>query len=133
MFAYLGHDLFEDTSTSRKQVLDNFGEKALAIIEELTYNIHNHGLKSKYLATFKDKSIEAIIGKLADRYCNVMDFYYLEDNSYSRNYVMKAEEVYKAFANRRDEIPKVIATNICNDYNSLFIKLRIPVLEYFAI
>ena len=45
----------------------------VSIVKELTFDPKDMS-KEEYMASFATKSIDAIIIKIADRLCNVMDF-----------------------------------------------------------
>jgi (p)ppGpp synthase/HD superfamily hydrolase len=63
--AYL-HDVLEDT----KSKIDEFPERVKKIVSELTNTLSD---KNNYISSFGNKSKEAILIKLADRYDNLTD------------------------------------------------------------
>lgn len=79
------HDVLEDTETTYQQLEDNFGKKIADIVNELTCT----GNKQEYMLSFKDKSIEALVIKIVDRWCNIQDFALLNDD-YVYKYAKKA-------------------------------------------
>lgn len=100
---YLCHDLYEDTNTTKEELVEKIGTKAEGIVEEMTYRPAPGFFKRNYLNTFKDKSVYALIGKELDRTENVKDFL-LTDSEYAVTYFWKAETVHDAFFARRLEI-----------------------------
>lgn len=57
------------------------------------------------MASFATKSIDAVIIKIADRLCNVMDFQ-LTNPDYALKYMNKAKVLFETFEDRRVEIEK---------------------------
>lgn len=78
------------------------GPKALKIVKELTFD-PSVGSKSEYLKSFANKSIEALIGKIADRICNTQDFL-LQNPRYAIIYYLKAESLMDICRDRLNEI-----------------------------
>jgi (p)ppGpp synthase/HD superfamily hydrolase len=72
--AYL-HDIFEETKTSKKEILDNFGAQVLKDILSLTViKRHEEKYNSQFRRMFKKLQLaskEALIVKLADRLHNL--------------------------------------------------------------
>jgi len=74
--AALLHDVVEDTSTTLKEIGQNFGQKVMNLVEELTTdeNEKNTLGKAVYLTKkINDMSESAFTIKLCDRLDNVMD------------------------------------------------------------
>ena len=67
------HDVLEDSQTTYKELVKDFGEEAAGIVKELTHDPKVNGDKSEYLKQFATASVPALVVKLADRYCNVTD------------------------------------------------------------
>jgi len=59
--------------------------------------------KDAYLKSFKYKPIEALVIKLADRICNVLD-YKLTDPGYAVIYFNKAKCLFEFYQERRNEV-----------------------------
>ncbi len=114
--AGLCHDLFEDTEIPEESLKSEIGEKAFNIVKELTFECSENDknkkaqLKEEYMKSFKDKSIEALIIKLVDRYCNVMDFN-ITDKIYAGKYALKARELFGVYKQRENEILKLFPKN----------------------
>lgn len=68
--AALLHDVVEDTKYTLEDVRNLAGDKVAGIVDELTLS----GDKQEWLSSFADKSPEAIMIKLCDRICNIIDF-----------------------------------------------------------
>jgi len=71
MIAALCHDLIEDTDTTFEDISKQFGEKVALIVSELSRP--NNANKDEWINTFKTKSLEAKIIKMADRIDNLKD------------------------------------------------------------
>jgi len=100
--AALFHDVLEDTPITYKFLQDLIGDVAVGLVAELTHD-EKTSTKEDYLATFKEKSVESLVIKIADRLCNVDDF--IQDNpGYAYRYMLKAGTLLVAMSNRKDEI-----------------------------
>ena len=105
----LGHDLREDCSLTYDQVKRALGEETADVIEELTF-IPNPDSpfsipqqKAEYMRSFFEKSIHALVIKVADRCCNTLDWLDT-DGEYGPKYWKKADELFSAMTTRREEI-----------------------------
>ena len=86
--AALLHDTKEDKSITDDKIVENTNERVLKLVNELTFIGTD---KIAYIESFKNKSTEALIIKLIDRYCNVYDL--LSNDStyeYAKKYAQKA-------------------------------------------
>ncbi len=108
MIAAVCHDLLEDTDIERDYLVHLFGERAVGIVDELTL-IHDKSLspsdwrlaKEEYIESFKTKSLEALIIKVADRICNIQDF--IDTNfGYARKYYAKSTRLFEIWKERMD-------------------------------
>jgi (p)ppGpp synthase/HD superfamily hydrolase len=83
-------------------------------------------LKDEYLRTFDKKSIDAFIIKLADRFCNSMD-YKLNDPRYAFKYFKKAQFLFDTLSKRCEEIEAAFGErtydNICSTYQAVLVQL----------
>jgi hypothetical protein len=97
------HDAKEDGDDPDQIVLrirEHCGPVVLEYVEEMTCV----GDKAAYMESFKTKSIGALLMKMADRLCNVDDFFNDESTqNYAGKYLRKADPVFDAFINRKDE------------------------------
>lgn len=93
----IGHDLFEDTKIHEGIVKKQFGGDVVRIIRECS---HDNGdamtrqEKVDFLATFRRKSFESCVVKLADRMSNVNDYYNDGQCDYARLYALQAYPLY---------------------------------------
>lgn len=99
--ALLFHDAIEDTSMTYEFLVGLIGKAAADIVFELSHVPGED--KNLFMRSFNTKSIEAVVGKIADRLCNVEDF--LVDNAhYAKKYYHKADDVFAVFDDRYDEV-----------------------------
>ena len=106
------HDTVEDTDATIEMVRAEFGDEVADLVAELTLEVPDNTpkeielqLKAEYMETFDKKSLNALVGKLSDRYCNVKDFY-ISDPGYAPKYLKKATSLLKAKDSRRLEIAR---------------------------
>lgn len=108
--ACLLHDVRESNpSITHKKLVGAFGEKVADVVDELTFippeNLDQNQkarLKMDYMASFRSKSLEALVVKLADRCCNVCDFFATDPN-YAPKYFHKARDLYETMVQRQGE------------------------------
>lgn len=107
------HDLLEDTDVTHSMLKRKLGSKAADIVQELT---HDEKLmnKTEYLQRFAGFSRSALIIKLADRYCNVCDWY-LTDQKYALKYFKKAAPLFKVMMARMDELKRESASGVAGN------------------
>ena len=105
------HDLLEDTKVSPEDLMSAVETKAFNLVSLLTNpekpelsKVEKAKRKAEYLAGFAKLPVDALIIKLADRYCNVYDFIHCGDHHYASKYSGKASSLYDAFDVRIDEI-----------------------------
>ena len=101
--ALLFHDAIEDTTATSLSLVRLIGVNAASIVTELTKS--DEESKEFYMKSFAsiDKSVEALVGKIADRLCNVDDFRQ-DSPKYALKYYEKATPIFSAFAERKAEI-----------------------------
>ena len=68
--------------------------------------------------------MESLIVKIADRLCNVHDFFIVDrdlkpSQQYSRKYYHKADVLFKAMHERKDEIIEMIASCYSQEFGEL--------------
>ena len=101
------HDGIEDTELTEKELIDKCGNEVYELVNELTFiplrDIDRKTFKNEYLKSFKDKTINALIIKIADRICNVNDFL-LTDKKYAAEYFGKAYCLIEFLILRKEEI-----------------------------
>lgn len=103
------HDVWEERpAITMPQLTKILGEEAALVVQELSFFPEDNGVpanqqKPIYLRTFYDKSIHALVVKVADRLSNVCDFLAI-DPQYARKYYHKAEDLFGAMMARGEEI-----------------------------
>jgi (p)ppGpp synthase/HD superfamily hydrolase len=73
----LGHDILEDTDITYKEIKKSFNKRIADGILECTRESGDDAdklQKYEFLQSFGDKSMDSILVKIADRYCNVLDY-----------------------------------------------------------
>lgn len=120
----LFHDSIEDTIATYDYLIGLIGKKASDIVMELTNTMDED--TGDYMHSFATKSIEAVVGKIADRLSNVDDFY-VDDPGYALRYLHKADAVFEVYNRRKDEVIARFGYNVTdkidNDINSMLEKL----------
>lgn len=100
-------------------------EKVDKLVTELTFDPKICS-KKEYMGSFVNKSVEALVIKLADRYCNINDFAY-SDQKYAWKYLAKAKKLIMLIFGRQTEIVErfglVFWNNMKDDYASLTVEL----------
>lgn len=97
----IGHDLDEDTDIKIGDIRRMFGNDVANLIDELSRPADmGNTRKEKYqwLDSYREKSLESVIIKIADRYSNVMDYMADEKKqAYAAFYALQAYPVYQAY------------------------------------
>lgn len=108
--AGVAHDVREERPDITPEALAKaIGVKEAAIVEELSFfpdptsNLADHVQKAKYMETFMEKSLDALVIKVADRVRNSWDFYHT-DAAYAHKYWKKAVPLFDAMFSRLVEI-----------------------------
>lgn len=103
------HDVFEDADdkdAARDNVVARLPDATYYYVDEMTYI---DGSKAKYIASFADpnaKSCGSLLLKIADRLCNVLDFYMDESTcNYAEKYLKKANPIMNALFDRKKRDP----------------------------
>lgn len=100
--AAICHDIKEDCPLDYHNLVDVANIEVDDIVYELTFT---GGDKNKYLESFKDKSLEALLIKILDRVDNVEDFK-VSTPGYTYKYKYKADCLIKIWDSREHEIEK---------------------------
>lgn len=96
--AAMGHDLLEDTETTYEEIAAKFNVRIAYLILECTRTESTGDFKWEFLQSFKNKSLGSIVIKIADRYCNVMDYSRTPGKEkYASYYALQAIPLVKAF------------------------------------
>lgn len=138
--AALCHDILEDCAgIEYVDVARVIGTEAADVVEELSFFFSDSELtkvvqKGRYLSSFHEKSIHALVCKVADRICNTRDFI-VAGNPYAAKYWGKAvdlldtmkvrsekigqffkdDAVFPRMENSAIEISKMLETSACYD------------------
>jgi len=107
------HDIKEETKITWEELREVIGEEATSIVAELTYEGNTPEEKAEYIESFKEKSIESLVIKIADRIDNVRDFM-LSKPKYAKKYCKKGNPLFVALHFRREELPKEVYEKIIN-------------------
>jgi len=118
LLAAVCHDLLEDTGCTVDELFSFIGSQACGFVQDLTFMPPKSAspekkkkLKADFMSTFKNKPIEVLIVKMADRFRNTLDFK-LTDPNYARIYFEKAAPLFKAFETRRSEIVDMFGKDV---------------------
>jgi len=102
LVAAIGHDLIEDTEVSYEDIVKVFGKPTADVILECSRDPNDENQSGKYgfLMSFLDKSYASVVIKVADRVCNVLDYYSdPETAEYAATYALQAYPLLnKAYA-----------------------------------
>jgi (p)ppGpp synthase/HD superfamily hydrolase len=121
LVAAVGHDLIEDCKdVTKKELKSLFGKKVCKYILECTReegDDANKKEKLEFLRSFSDTSAQSIAIKIADRYCNVMDYYNASGKSkYAATYALQAYPLFRAFFERHSEFERFCNPSIIEVY-----------------
>lgn len=97
------HDYIEDCGGKYSYIKEEFSEVVAILVQECTREDDHEtkALKLEFLLSFKSKSSASILIKIADRYCNVMDYYRTEGKQdYASKYAIQAYTLYSEFLKR---------------------------------
>lgn len=86
------HDTLEDTTLTYDEIVKDFGVVVANIVKELTYD-KSYADKNAYIESFVNKSDDAFIIKIIDRWNNIQDFLNLGNVDYAYKYAKKAESL----------------------------------------
>jgi (p)ppGpp synthase/HD superfamily hydrolase len=114
------HDVLEDTACSMEELTVAVGKDVANIVRELTFDGKD---KKAYMESFKYKSIEAYVIKLADRLRNVMDFQTTEPD-YAKKYYEKANVLWYD-AHRTDEMLQKFGPQVCDNYREINFEVEV--------
>lgn len=107
--AAIGHDVREERpDVTYYDCVQAYGEPSALIIEELSFFPvpgagPDHIQKKIYMSKWMEKSVEALVIKCPDRFCNTIDFMQTDPN-YARKYWNKASDLFDAMVTRGEEI-----------------------------
>lgn len=127
LVAALLHDTLEDTSITEDELNSFFGEQITNLVKELTFD--ESVSKEEYMQSFVNKSVDALIIKIADRICNVKDFL-LTNEKYAIKYFNKAEPLFNALKSRLQEIGRAYGFDTQKAMLSSWAELKRLALSY---
>jgi (p)ppGpp synthase/HD superfamily hydrolase len=102
LMAAIMHDVFEDCpDVTAQMMVDVVGEDVRTAVEEMT-RPENAGKgfyrKYQWLESFFEKSRASVVIKIADRYCNVLDYFSDEQKrAYASKYALQAYPLYRTY------------------------------------
>lgn len=122
------HDTVEDTRVTINEIKEKFGGRVASIVNQLT-RPDEDGLsfaeKYKYLKKYGAKDINAIIGKIADRWANVMDYYSIKrKRKYAGKYALQCHQVYFALISRKYEVISQHGNDVFENINETILELQ---------
>ena len=101
--AALLHDVVEDTKYTLDDVEKVSDQWVAFLVSELTLVYNGEEEKDILLKMFKDKRIESLTIKVADRICNTVDF--LDHDPYkAQDYYSKSKVIFSIFNDRKDDM-----------------------------
>jgi len=101
--AALLHDVYEDAPEYTDSVKKEFGPYVDLLVEECTRAEGDDATlaeKYSFLNSFYRKTTHSLIIKIADRFCNVMDYRNSNKDRYAAWYAMQAYPLYGAYIMR---------------------------------
>lgn len=97
------HDVLEDCEGVTVELLEQeFGKKVADTVHALSY-FKDQGTKEDYINKIAGGELEVLVIKVADRICNIYDFYGT-DSEYAVKYYNKGKVLFVALKNRHLEI-----------------------------
>ena len=108
--AALCHDILEDRPTIKiGDLVEILGDESALLVAELSFFPDKNSdmsapmQKKRYMDSFYNKSVPALVIKVADRICNTFDFL-CTDPDYAVKYWEKATTLFDAMMDREEEI-----------------------------
>jgi (p)ppGpp synthase/HD superfamily hydrolase len=101
------HDYIEDQGGTYEGVKERFNENVAKLVVQCTRLPNQESKKGKYefLESFYGKETAAILIKIADRYCNVKDYYRTPGKEkYASTYALQAYPLYHVFFQRQRNV-----------------------------
>lgn len=104
------HDVVEDSDATIEQIRIRFGDNIANLVDALTFKPEFED-KETYLQNFMQALIGALLIKIADRICNVLDYNDTQPG-YAFKYLLKAEILIEIWWSRKEEIIEVFGEEI---------------------
>ena len=131
------HDVIEDTHADQRAMVEQqirwaLGLEVATICAELTFipmsQKDKAAEKAAYMASFEYKSIESLLTKLSDRFCNILD-YIDSDFDYARSYAEKAAPLLQTAQHHRNDIKAKFGIDVVfrmiGTYEEICVKLGV--------
>lgn len=99
------HDSIEDNLDRQAEIgrdIAELGGQIYSWVTDLT--IYDGVKKDDYIKTFDRKPVEVLIVKLADRVCNLSDFYTENPRGYFHKYYQKSKILFAIYEIRKNEV-----------------------------
>lgn len=106
--AVLFHDSIEDTTANYEHLIGLIGKASADIVLELTHFVDEDA--QDYMSSFCEKSVASLVAKIADRLCNVEDFF-LDSPDYALKYFHKADQIFETYNSRKEEVRSTFGDN----------------------
>lgn len=129
------HDTLEDTTLTESEIEYYFDKKVLSIVKELTKVGIDDGTiddKIEFLKSFFTKSTEALLCKIADRWCNVKDYKNGKRAWYPAYYALQAWPIEMEFYKRFDAIRTVLGFKVAEGFMKLVSEIRQTYTEQYG-
>lgn len=120
--AFMCHDLIEDTVYTTDQMIADFGPRVLSVVLEVTkMGIDDKGIeeKMKFLKECTGKSMDSLLLKFSDRFCNVKDYTYGKRDWYPAYYALQAYPLVHHFHNNIHNIKDLFGEKVVMNYTFL--------------
>ena len=121
LVASICHDLMEDTLMTQEKLIQGVGAESAGYVRELTFQCSQNlsadqaaAEKLEYMKSFRKASVQSLVIKIADRLCNVMDFWD-SSRSYAHKYFCKATDLFEIFHDRYDEVAQAFGRTVAKN------------------
>lgn len=118
-----GHDLIEDCGVTFEMIEDEFNQRIAIGIAECSREGGDHVPKIekyRFMESFAyGKSMDSILVKIADRYCNVHDYLSVpKKRKYASKYALQAYPLYQAYLEKMKNLTHDVG-NVAKDLATL--------------
>ena len=124
------HDVLEDCPEEyRSRLMSEFGSDVYYLVSDCTRRNNDRSTNTEkyaFLLSFEKKPLEAVILKIADRFCNVQDYLKVGMDEYASFYALQAYPLYQTFINRfsRSELDSKVCVKVLSDVVDLNITIN---------
>lgn len=134
---FILHDTIEDTKYTQDQMNKDFGRRVTNIVLEVSkVGIDDAGIQEKmaFMKTFKGKTLEALLLKISDRFCNIRDYERVGKRPwYPAYYALQAYPLIDAFNNNYQNIEEQISKDVAISYRGIVIYIRNLVKKQYSL